>query len=145
VTDREPGPGFEIEAATVGEFLRLLEEREEGEDAPAGPHSSLRRAVFVARMLDRRSSRFGYPSVTRYVVAAFAHGGDVVCYRRITSHAVELPELARTTEERQQAAYEELRTEIERGLEELDLRVSVHEGLLRRAADKGRVRRNEGG
>jgi len=124
-----------VEAATVEEFLRLLEEREGSESAPAGHHGSPRGAVFVARMLDRRNSRFGYPSVTRYVVAAFAYGGNVVCCRRTTSHAVELPELARTTEERQRAAYDELRAEIERGMEEADIVVPLYEGCLRRSAE----------
>jgi hypothetical protein len=131
----DPGPGFQVEAANVEEFLRLLKEREESESAPAGHHGSPRRAVFVARMLDRRSSRFGYPSVTRYVVAAFAHGGDVVCLRRTSSHAVELPELARTTEERQRAAYDELRAEIERGMEDADMEVPLYVGHLRRSAE----------
>jgi hypothetical protein len=145
LTNEDPVAGFEVEATTVEEFLRLLKKREGGEASVRQDPGALRRAVFVARMLYRRDSRFGYPSVTRYVVAAFAYGRDVVCCRRATSHAVELPELARMTEERQRAAYDELRAEIERGLEELGLRVPVREGLLRRAAGNGRVRRDEGG
>lgn len=85
VTEQRSGPGFEIEAATVDEFLRLLEERE-GRAAPRGLRSPLRRAVFVARTLDQRISRFGHPVVTRRVVAAFAYGRDIVCCRRITSN-----------------------------------------------------------
>jgi hypothetical protein len=127
--------GFQVEAATVEEFLRLLEEREGRESAPAGHHGSPRGAVFVARMLDRRNSRFGYPSVTRHVVAAFAHGGDVVCLRRTTSHAVELPETAGMTEGRQRAVYDEIRAGIELGLEDIGLEVPVYEGSLRRSLD----------
>lgn len=130
----EDGPacGFEIETATVEEFLRLLKEREEGKDYRRGSRSSLRRAVFVARMVDQRSSRYGFLLVTRYVVAAFAYGRDLVSYRRITSNAVELPETAIRTEERQRETYEEVVAEVERGLDEADVRVPIYEGRLRR-------------
>lgn len=128
-------PGFEVEAATVEEFLRLLKERERGESASEGPQSPLRRAVFVTCMLDQRSSRFGYPLVTRYVVAAFTYGTDLVCCRRTTSHAVELPELASKTEDRQRKVYEEMRAEVARGVEEANIGVPFYEGCLRRATD----------
>jgi hypothetical protein len=59
VTEHEPASGFEIEAATVEEFLRLLKEREEDEAYRRGSRSPLRRAVFVARIIDQRSSRYG--------------------------------------------------------------------------------------
>jgi hypothetical protein len=140
VTEDSPDSslGFEIEAATVEEFLRLLRERESRATA-GGSSSPLRRAVFLARILDQRSSRFGYPLVTRRVVAAFAYGRGTVCCQRITSNAVELPELASRTEERQRAACEEMRAEIERGLEEFDLLgdVPFYEGCLRRAGFPG--------
>jgi len=114
---------LEIEAATVEELLRLLGDRERAEAALAARRGPLRSAVFVARTLEERSSRFGHPKVTRRVVAAFAHGPDLVCCRRTTSSAVELPEMAATTEGRQIAAYEGMRAEIARGLKE---RVSVY-------------------
>jgi hypothetical protein len=140
VTEDSPGslPDFEIEAATVEEFLRLLKERE-GRVPPEGSRGPLRRAVFLTRILDQRSSRFGYPLVTRHVVAAFVYGRDTVCCRTITSNAVELPELASKTEERQRAVYEEMRAEIVRGLEESDLagEVPLYEGCLRRASEPG--------
>jgi hypothetical protein len=137
-------PGFEIEAATVQEFVRLLKERERGESASEEPRSLLRKAVFVTRMLDQRSSRFGYPLVTRYVVAAFAYGPDLVCCRRTTSHAVELPELASKTEDRQRAVYEEMRAEVARGLEEAKIGIPLYEGCLRRAADSDVSARAQG-
>lgn len=137
VTEHGPASGFEIEAATVEEFLRLLKEREEHEASSGGSRSPLRRAVFVARMLDQRSSRYGFPLVTRYVVAAFAYGRDLVSYRRTTSNAVELPETAVRTEERQREAYEEVVAEIERGLDEEDVRLPIYEGRLRRAEELG--------
>jgi hypothetical protein len=128
----DPGRIFEIEAASVEEFLRLLEEREEGESSARENPDTLSRAVFVARMLDQRGSRFGYPSVTRQVVAAFVHGRGVVYLRTTASHTVELPENARITEVRHREAYEELREGIQRGLEEADLSVPLYEGYLRR-------------
>jgi translation initiation factor 2B subunit (eIF-2B alpha/beta/delta family) len=135
VTDEEPGSTFGVEAATVEEFLRLLKEREEGEASLGGPRGATRRAVFVAQMLDQRSSSYGYPSVRRYVVAAFAYGRDLVSYRRTTSSAVELPEIASRAAERQQDAYEEIRANIERGLEGMGLDLPVYEGSLRHSAE----------
>lgn len=140
VTEHGSGSGFEIEAATVEEFLWLLKEREEDQAASGVRRSPLRRAVFIARMLERRASRFGYPKITRHVVAAFAHGGDVVCCRRTTSNAVELPEIASSTEERQRAVYDEMRSEIGRSIEEANLDVPLYEGYLRRSAEPERNR-----
>jgi hypothetical protein len=142
MTDAEPG--FEVEVASVGEFLRLLRERNEQLPDRQG-YGASGRAIFVARMMDRRPSNYGFPLVRRYVVAAFAHGRDRVSYTRTTSNAVELPETVTEIEDRQQEAYEVIRAEIERGLEELDIRVPIHEGFLRRVADDGRVRRDENG
>ena len=42
------------------------------------------------------------------------------------------------TEDRQKETYEEMKVEIERGLEELNLHVPVHEGFLHHPADTGR-------
>jgi hypothetical protein len=137
VTEHGPACGFEIEAATVEEFLRLLKEREEDEAYRRGSRSPLRRAVFVARMFDQRSSRYDFPLVTRYVVATFAYGRDLVSYRRTTSNAVELPETAVRTEERQRETFAEVMAEIERGLDEEDIRVPIYEGRLRRAEEPG--------
>ncbi len=58
---------------------------------------------------------------------------------------MELPETATRIDYRQQAAYEEVRAEIERGLKDSDLNVPVHEGFLHHAADNRRVRRDENG
>ncbi len=74
MTGEEPGAAFEVEPATFEEFLRLLQDREESEAPLRGPRGVTRRAVFVAQMFDRRSTGYGYPSVRRYVVAAFAYG-----------------------------------------------------------------------
>lgn len=131
MTNHESGSAFEVEVATIEEFLRILAEREEAETPSPEPREIARRAVFVAQLLDRRSSSYGYPAVRRYVAAAFTYGRDLISYKRTTSSAVELPDMAGTIEERQQAAYEEIRTEIERGLEERRLDVPLHEGSLR--------------
>jgi hypothetical protein len=137
VTDNEPG--FEIEVASVEEFLRLLKKRDD-ERLDQNGYGSTRKAVFIAQMMNHRPSNYVFPLVRRYVVAAFAYGRDLVSYTRTTSNAVELPETVGKIEDRQQAAYEEIRTEIERGLEELGLRLPVHEGFLRYPADTGRDR-----
>jgi hypothetical protein len=131
MNDYEPGSAFEVEVATVEEFLRLLAEREEAEVPSPETCEIVRRAVFVAQLLDRRSSGYGYPAVRRYVVAAFVYERDIVSYKRTTSSAVELPNMVEKIEERQQAAYEEIRAEIERGLEERGLGVPICEGSLR--------------
>jgi hypothetical protein len=125
-----PEPGFEIEVANVEEFLRLLKERET-ENAQHNGHGSTRKAIFVAQMVDYRPSNYVFPLVRRYVVAAFA---------RTTSNAVELPETVGKIEDRQQEAYGEIRTQIERGLEDLDLRVPVREGFLRHPTNTGHDR-----
>jgi hypothetical protein len=106
--------------------------REEDEASLRGSRSPLRSAVFVARLLDQRSSRYDFPLVTRYVVATFAYGRDLVSYRRTTSNAVELPETAVRTEERQRETYEEVVAEIERWLDEEDICLPIYEGRLRR-------------
>lgn len=129
-------PAFEVEAATVEEFLRLLKERED-EVSVRGPRSAVRRTVFVAQVVDQRGSDYGLPMVRRYVTSSFAYGQDLVYYRRTTSNAVELPETAKKTQDRQQRIYEETRAEIEGGIEEVGLDVPVREGFLRRPADAG--------
>jgi hypothetical protein len=134
VTEHRPACGFEIEVASVEEFLRLLKERED-ESADQAGRGATRRAIFVAQMMDRRPSNYVFPLIRRYVVAAFAYGSDRVSYTRTTSNAVELPETVEKTRDRQQKAYEELRAEIGRGLRELALRVPIHEGFLRHPAD----------
>jgi len=123
-------PGFEIEVASVGEFLRLLKERNEELPSRQG-HGASGKAIFVAQMIDRRPSNYVFPLIRRYVVAAFTYGSDRVSYTRTTSNAVELPETVTRTEDRQQEAYEEVRAEIERGIEDANLEVPLHEGFLR--------------
>jgi hypothetical protein len=130
VTD-EPTPSLAVEVATIGELLRLLKDREDAEATEESANERMRRAVFVARLLDRRSSRYGSPLITRRVVVAFAYGRNLISYRRIISNAVELPEATRRIEGRQRETYEEVRAEIGRGLREMGLDVPIYEGSLR--------------
>lgn len=131
-----PEAGFEIQAASVEEFLKLLKEREE-ESGGQKEKVSTPKAVFVTQMMDRRPSNYGFPLIRRYVIAAFVYGRDRVSYTRTTSNAVELPEVVTKVEDRQKEAYEEIRTDIERGLDDLDLRVPIYEGFLRHPTDNG--------
>lgn len=142
MTDAEPG--FEVEVASVGEFLRLLRERDEARPGRQG-RSASGKAMFVAQTIDRWPSNYLFPLIRRYVVAAFTYGRDRVSCTRATSNAVELPETVAKIEDRQREAHEEIRAEIERGLEDSDLNVPVHEGFLRHPADNGRARRDESG
>lgn len=135
----DTGPGFEVEVASVGEFLRLLKERNEQLPGRQG-HGVSGRAIFLAQMMERRPSNYGFPLVRRYVIAAFAYGRDRVSYTRTTSNAVELPETVVKIEDRQAEAYEEVRVEIERGLRDLGFDVPIHEGFLRHSADDWRER-----
>lgn len=136
----DEGLGFEVEAATMDEFLRLLKKREEDQAPAREDLGRLRGAVFVARLREVRSSRYPFPKVTRRVVAAFARGEGVVCLSRITSNAVELPETKRTTEGWQRAVHEGVLAEITRGLEEAGLanEVPVYEGSLYRYREVAR-------
>ena len=126
------GSAFEVEAASVEEFLRLLSRREAAETPSRSP---VRQAVFVTQLRDTRSSRYAFPKVTRHVVATFAYGPDIVSYRTTTSNAVELPEIATELAERQRQVCEQVWSEIERGIENADLGVPVREGLLRSPTD----------
>jgi hypothetical protein len=130
-------PGFEVEVASVVEFVRILKERDDELAGRQGYRAS-GNAVFVARMVYRRPSGYGFPLVRRYVVAAFAHENDRVSYTRTTSNAVELPETVTRVEARQREAYEEVWAEIGRGLEEAALDVPIREGFLRHPAGDGR-------
>ena len=132
MTHDQPGSAFELEAASVEEFLRLLTGREGTGTASQTTQSAALRAVFVAPLQDVRSSSYAFPKVTRRVVAAFAYGPDVVSYRRTISSVVELPEVSRELVERQRAACEQLRVELELGINGANLEVPVREGHVRR-------------
>jgi len=110
--------------------ISRLREREETDGYPSEARGAHREAVFVAGVRETRSSRYAFPKVVRYAIAAFAYGRGVACHRRLTSSAVELPEMTGTLEGRQREACDELRSEVERGLEEASLRVPLYEGSL---------------
>lgn len=124
-----------MEAASVGEFLRLLTGRERAKAPSQDPRSVACAAVFVAPLQDVTGGRHAFPKVTRRVVAAFAVEPDIVSYRRTTSSAVELPEVSRELVARQRKACEQLRAEVERGIDDANLGVPVREGHLRHPND----------
>ena len=107
------GSAFDVEAASVEEFLRLLTGRERAEAPSQDPCSVARAAVFVAPLQDVTGGRYAFPKVIRRVVVAFAYGHDIVSYRRTTSSAAE----------------------VERGIGDANLGVPVHEGRLRHPND----------
>lgn len=128
--DDEAGSAYEVEVATVEELLRLLEERERDDAQGRKLGGIVRNGIFVARLLDQRVSSYGFPSVRRYVVASFIYGRDLISYRRTTSGAVELPEMVGRLEERQQTAYEQIRTEVESSIAQNSIDIAIHEGTL---------------
>lgn len=133
---------FELEAASIEEFLDLLERRER-DPVVAGNESTgpfVRRAVCVTRLFDRRPSDHAFPIITRYVAAAFAYGEDLVSYRITTSNGMEMPSPADDVEKmakRQQETYEDVRSRVEQRIEELGIssRVPIVEGFLHHATD----------
>lgn len=132
-----PSSAFEVEAVSGEEFLRLLSGREDAKNPPGSPHGAARRAVFVAPLQDVTGGMYAFPKVTRRVVAAFAYGADMVSLTRTTSSAIELPEVARELADRQREACEQLRVEIERGIDDANLRVPVYEGRLPQPRGRG--------
>lgn len=135
MTREGSGPAFEVEAASVEEFLRLLTGRGRAEIPSQNPRSVAREAVFVTPLQDVTSGRYAFPKVTRRVVATFTYGPDLVSYKRTTSSAVELPEVSRELVVGQREACEQLRAELERGIDDANLGILVHEGHLRHRND----------
>lgn len=139
MTHHQRRSAFEVEAASIEEFLRLLRGREGAEASAQTPLGVTRWPVFVAPLREVTGSTYAFPKVTRDVVAAFAYGRDVVSYRRTVSSVVELPEVATDLAERQRIAYEQTRVEIVRGIEAANLWVPVYEGFLRYSTVTGEV------
>jgi hypothetical protein len=82
---------FELETSDLEEFLSLLERREDdAANAPPRDAPLLRRAVCVEALLDQTASRYGLPFRTRYVVAAFAYGEDLITFKSVTSHSAKM-------------------------------------------------------
>lgn len=141
-------PAFEVEAGSIEEFFQLLEMRE-GQRA----HGALpvvepvpRRALFIEQLHDRHHGAVGgLPMVRRYVVAAFCYGEDLVSYALDTSRDIEGPNFPNSErhQERQQEAYDELRSDLEerlrsRGLDEHVpiLRAFIHHSSNPRERDQ---------
>ncbi len=83
-------PPYELEAAGLEEFLRLLEIRlrEPGVSEQSLP----RRAVCVADMFDQSSTEIGIARVRRYIRAAFVYGDDLVSLQLVSSNGYEHPD-----------------------------------------------------
>lgn len=128
-------PAFEVECSTMDEFLRMLELRESEAD-PVLARSALRRSVFVVELQDYRSTSMGLPSVTRYVVAGFAYGEDLVSMKVYTSRGIEFPRGPESGKpgEKQAEAYEDMREEIEARITSGMLDVPVVNGFLHHAS-----------
>ena len=154
-TEKGSSAAFEVEVGRMEEFLRMLDMREaEQGHSGASYRSPIRRAVFVAALLDKRSSasQHGMTVVRRYVTAAFAWvtpsgGEDLVRMERDSSHTVEMNMPAQLEgspqklAERQNKMLEEIKASLERYVEERMLEVPVLIGALRSYSDVG----NEGG
>lgn len=137
----EMAAGFEVEAASVEELLVLLDAREGAEatsDAEAGAaEGAVRRAVFVSQLLDNKGTSYGFPFVTRWVLAGFVYGADLVSHKRIVSHEMEMPGGPPDRErpaDRQAAAFDETRKAIRAHVAAKGWDVPVLEGFLRHAA-----------
>jgi hypothetical protein len=82
-------PPYELEAAGLEEFLRLLQIRIK--EPQASEESLPRRAVCVADMYNQSSTEIGVARVKRYVRAAFVYGDDLVSLQLVSSDGYEHP------------------------------------------------------
>lgn len=147
--EKDISAAFEVEVGGMEEFLRMLDMRE-AEQAHSGAsyRSPIRRAVFVAALLDKRTGQYGMMVVRRYVTAAFAWvtpsgGQDLVRMEQDSSHTVEMnmpAELEGSPQklaERQDELLEETKASLERYVEERMLEVPVLIGALRSSNETG--------
>lgn len=87
---------FVVEPAEIGGWLDLLAERQADEQAKRIADETYltpltRRAVYVGRYYDQRGSQYGFPHVTRYVLASYIYSSEIVRLKRITSSEIEFP------------------------------------------------------
>lgn len=143
-TTQRPAGGFEIEASTLEEFLRLLQERQAERDRGTiyEVEALPRRAVSIAQLHDQRGSNTGFPVIRRYVLVAFAYGEDLVSYELQTSHDLEFPhgpsEATEKPCERHDEAYEETKVRVRDWIASSSMteRVPILEGYLRHASGR---------
>jgi hypothetical protein len=138
-----PNATFELETSSLEEFLSLLERREkDAANAPPRDAPLLRRAVCVEALLDQVTSRYGLPFRTRYVVAAFAYGEDLITFKSVSSRSAEMGPPA--DDERELAAaqrrrYAEVLGAIRERLGEMSAsdHIPLVEGILRHSSGSG--------
>lgn len=114
-------PPYELEAAGLEEFLRLLQIR--NKEPQASEESLPRRAVCVADMYDQSSTEIGVARVKRYVRAAFVYGDDLVSLQLVSSDGYEHPnpEEVRKLEQLQTRLLDKVRDSVAAAIEDSGL------------------------
>ncbi len=114
-------PPFELEAAGLDEFLRLLEIRVR--EPKASEDTLPRRAICVADMYDQGTTEIGIARVKRYVRAAFVYGDDLVSLQLVSSHGYEHldPDEVRKLEEKQTGLLAKVRDSVTAAIDEQGL------------------------
>ncbi len=115
-------PPYELEAAGLEEFLRLLQIRIK--EPQAFEESLSRRAVCVADMYDQSSTEIGVARVKRYVRAAFVYGDDLVSLQLVSSNGYEHPDPEQVSklEEKQTQLLDRVRESVAATIDEQTLR-----------------------
>ena len=128
MTDPAPHTApLQLEVGTIEEFIGLLERRErDAANAPADDAPLLRRAVCLDIRYDQRDGGHGIPHRTRYVLAAFAYGPDLVTLRTVTSRSLEMSPPA-GDEQKLADVQKERFEEVRRAVEALTGRMSLSE------------------
>lgn len=123
MTNRSEGGSFELKAAVLEGFLDLLGEREsELAVGETGGATLPRRAVCVNMLYDQRIEDHGLPFRTRYVLATFAYGPDLVSLQLITSASLEMGSPSEDEEKlaaAQRGEFERVKETVEREVERM--------------------------
>ncbi len=123
MTNHSEGGSFELKAATLKGFLDLLEKRESDPALGETEGATLpRRAVCVNMLYDQRIESHGLPFRTRYVLATFAYGPDLVSCKLITSASLEMGSPSEDGEKlaaAQRGEFERVKETVEREVERM--------------------------
>ncbi len=116
-------PPYELGAAGLDEFLRLLEARLS--EPKASEESLPRRAICLADMYGQSSTEIGVARIKRYVRAAFVYGEDLVSLQLVSSNGYEHPdsEQVRKLEEQQTRLLDNVRDSVNAATQEQGLTV----------------------